>query len=307
MFNPNKDIPSSASLAGLGSVSPNSLRNVWSAGTAGGFTPVHTALVPDLTLPLSMMNRMTAPRSAMSAQANLNPLLNKPVSPPAAPIGNPLGPCADGQDLGDSFDSWTDGNQFSHKNLEAYRMQLWSRMARDSALAKAGVPVDQRPRFFKDTSLVFSDKEEVKPASFDDAAAPVLGNLVQTAITSRLFSAFISAFQNNTNDGLDGDKVSAIFTGKSKLAIVPTEPASPVFNEKLDLSGTLDTDSESDNALARSFSSLHLAGQHGLVDTMPTKMKSGGTSHVASLKRDMCCLTASFGVFNAIHRSQAAR
>jgi hypothetical protein len=209
--------------------------------------------------------------------------------------------------LSDSFDAWTDGTSFSHKSLDAYRMQLWSRMARDSALAKAGVPVEMRPKFFKDSSICLAgDVPKRAPSIADDGAAhvnplvPAMGQVVQQAISTRLFSAFLAAFQNPTKDGLDGDKVSAVFTGQAKLAIVPNDPPSPLLSEKA---------VNAADALEQSFANLKLASQRGLVDQVtPQTSPKIAPKIMRTRSTDECsCSAALSGVFTAIHRTQAAR
>jgi hypothetical protein len=307
VYNPNKDVPSS--LASLGSISPTSLRNMWQgAGAGGGYMSVHTALTPDITLPSSQMaNHQTSPRGQLPPQINMNPLLNK--SPMPRQSTAPLGARGDGQDLSDSFDAWTDGTTFSHKSLDAYRMQLWSRMARDSSLAKAGVPVEMRPKFFKDSSICLaSDAPKRAPSIEDDGAAhvnplvPAMGQVVQQAISTRLFSAFLAAFQNPTKDGVDGDKISAVFTGKAKLAVVPNDPPSPVLSEKAGPVNAAD-------ALERSFANLKLASQRGLVDQVSQHASPKIPPRILRTRSaDECsCSAALSGVFTAIQRTQTAR
>lgn len=328
VYNPNKDVPASAAaLAGLGSISPTSLRNIWGAGgaTGGGYMSVHTAFTPDLTLPPSMTQKMSssppATRSPLPPQVNMNPLMNKPPPHAAVPEHHapiaPLGSRGDGQDLADSFDNWTDGTTFSHKSLEAYRMQLWSRMARDSALAKAGVPSDMRPKFFKDSSICLGGEQQKQkrvPPIDDDGAAhvnpiiPAMGQVVQQAISTRLFSAFLAAFQDPTKDGLDGDKVSAVFTGKSRIAIVSNEPVSPSLNEKAALANADSPTTDAERALEQSFANLKLASQRGLVDKFPTKLnKPPAVIRTRSCEEQCAGRLALSGVFMAVQRSQAAR
>lgn len=242
-FNPRKDLPASTS-ALLNQMSPRS--SLWGEG-AGGYTSVHATFMPDLALPSTM--QLNIPRQ------NLNPHLNVPAEPI---VKTPHPFKSDGNNLGDSFEAWSSETPFSYRSLEAYRMQLWSRMARDASLAKQGVPLDMRPKFLKEpTEIKAAVVAAAAQASTSDQAvpAPVLSNVISSAISTRLFSAFLSAFQSPTGRGLDGDRVAAVFTGKAGLKVVNHGPSSPA--EQPTSSSRSDTDA--DAALAASFAHLKVA------------------------------------------------
>jgi len=247
-FNPRKDVPASTS-ALLNQMSP---RSMWGEGS-GGYTSVHATFMPDLALPPTLS--MNIPRQ------NLNPLLNM-VNEPMSKAPHPFK--SDGNNLGESFDAWSAETPFSYRSLEAYRMQLWSRMARDASLAKQGVPLDMRPKFLKEPT----EEKHASPASSASTAsagiapeavpAPVLSNVISSAISSRLFSAFISAFQAPTGRGLDGDRVAAVFTGKAGLKVV--ENAAPTTTSPAQTATALSkSETEADAALAASFAHLRVA------------------------------------------------
>ncbi|KAI0302798.1 hypothetical protein B0F90DRAFT_1809738 [Multifurca ochricompacta] len=75
-----------------------------SSTTFGGITPVHTVTIPDLLVGAAIKPTL---------QENINPSLNT-----NTPINTPA-----------PFDTFTDANPFTMKMLDAYRMQLWTRMA----------------------------------------------------------------------------------------------------------------------------------------------------------------------------------
>ena len=269
-FNPRKDLPASTS-ALLNQMSP---RSMWGEG-AGGYTSVHTTFMPDLALPSTL--QLNIPRQ------NLNPHLNIPAEP-VTKAPHPFK--SDGNNLGDSFDAWSSETPFSYRSLEAYRMQLWSRMARDASLAKQGVPLDMRPKFLKEPTehkAAVVDAAVVAQASSPDqiATAPVLSNVISSAISTRLFSAFLSAFQSPTGRGLDGDRVAAVFTGKAGLKVVNNGPTSPPLPAAGTTPASSRSDTDADAALAASFAHLKVATESlGIKspDSSSTSTKSLPTS-----------------------------
>ncbi|PCH44673.1 hypothetical protein WOLCODRAFT_139136 [Wolfiporia cocos MD-104 SS10] len=118
--NTQKDMPISPRMGG---------RGFWggaaSAGLGfGGFTPVHTTLVPELGSMLSG-KPLAGPvngRRSPSLQENINPMLNG--ASDKSKEQQPQQP----QQLG-SLDAFMDMNPFSMKTLDPYRMQLWRNMA----------------------------------------------------------------------------------------------------------------------------------------------------------------------------------
>ncbi|KAF9486240.1 hypothetical protein BDN70DRAFT_902719 [Pholiota conissans] len=101
--NTQKDLPSSPRLGG----------RFWGGvGMGGGFTPVHTTLVPDIS---------TVVRKGL--QENMNPALNAHVGLGAASNGIAPNKALPG------FDGFADLNPFTMKTLDAYRMHLWGKMA----------------------------------------------------------------------------------------------------------------------------------------------------------------------------------
>jgi hypothetical protein len=104
--NPHKDLPNSPRMGA---------RGFWGGtgvglGGLGGITPVHTAIIPEWSVLGALAGKPVL-------QENINPSLN----------GNGLGGTNVGGGAG--FDSFAEVNPFTLKALDAYRMQLWGRMA----------------------------------------------------------------------------------------------------------------------------------------------------------------------------------
>jgi hypothetical protein len=115
--NTQKDLPTR-----VGSSTPNGF---WGgvgmgAGGMGGITPVHTTLVPDMSVVLR--------RALME---NINPSLNQHTQAQTQHSPTQSQPGAknvNGGSLG-GFDGFADAHPFTLKTLDAYRMHLWGKMA----------------------------------------------------------------------------------------------------------------------------------------------------------------------------------
>lgn len=257
-FNPRKDVPASTSAL----LQRKSDRSVWGEG-GSGYTSVHATFMPDLSLPPPQAKLGNPPIIGFNTNAprqNMNPFMNATTRSSSTSLFS-----ADGGDLTDSFDAWSTENPFSYRTLEAYRMQLWSRMARDASLARQGVPADMRPKFLKDPSW---SHEKPVPATTttttDNDLVPLMSNLVSSAISTRLLSSFMSAFQGPLGTGVDGDKVSAVFTGKAGLKVVPNHSPRAAHADLPAATGStkaqqLSSDADADAALAQSFAHLKVA------------------------------------------------
>ncbi|KAI9465058.1 hypothetical protein BJY52DRAFT_761872 [Lactarius psammicola] len=113
--NTQKDLPSSPHLA----ASPS--KAFWGGSTAfGGITPVHTTLIPEnFVHPLASVKSLAGVRAhSPTHKDHTNPSLN---SGNASLFANlyKVGP----------FDTFAEANPFTMKMLDAYWMQLWSRLA----------------------------------------------------------------------------------------------------------------------------------------------------------------------------------
>ncbi|WVW78453.1 hypothetical protein I302_100407 [Kwoniella bestiolae CBS 10118] len=219
-FNPRKDLP--ASLKGSWGGNDNMF--------GGGSTICHTMFTPDLVLPPTNSTSTPAPLRSLAdlPRVNLNPRLNDD-APVPAPRGHILAGMGNGQDVSKTFASWSEDTPFSLRSMDSYRMQMWSRLAREAAADKANLAGDMRPKFFVEV------KEEPLPAPSAAAAAQaaVVAAAASNHITTKLANSFFSAFQSGSK--LDTDKLAAVVTGQAKLKVVsstelelPPSPAAQV-------------------------------------------------------------------------------
>jgi hypothetical protein len=178
--NTQKDLPSSPRLA-------SSRGGFWGGqgsnpfGTMGGFTPVHTTLIPDWSISGALAGKglVTPPDSPElsmphSLQENINPALNRTPAvkqQPSSPTLHPTTP----------FDSFTDVNPFTMKTLDMYRMHLWTRMAHQQAMQRQiqsqtnpqqpalnGLAAGLRPHYFT------SSKQPLAPSTTSNALSGLL-------------------------------------------------------------------------------------------------------------------------------------
>jgi hypothetical protein len=166
----------------------------------GGITPVHTVTIPDLIAGAALKPAL---------QENINPALNNSNnvnSVGLSTLGGPGKPAP--------FDSFMDTNPFTMKMLDAYRMQLWTRMAQQqqqqqhqlaaasqyqqqqhpSSPPLSGLAANLRPHYFSST-----------PTKRAAAAAPSLSSLLSGKHHPHTTS----------------------FTSATSASAYPTPPASP--------------------------------------------------------------------------------
>ncbi|KAJ3987016.1 hypothetical protein F5890DRAFT_894082 [Lentinula detonsa] len=121
-------------------------------GVSGGYTPVHTVLMPDLNTNLNIggtnmsigqwVRDVLAANAANSRdgssspegsprplQENMNPVMNVPGAHQEETTPSP------GTGSHNGFEGFVDTNPFTMKTLDAYRMQLWTKMAASSSQA----------------------------------------------------------------------------------------------------------------------------------------------------------------------------
>ncbi|KAF8531380.1 hypothetical protein JB92DRAFT_2851757 [Gautieria morchelliformis] len=198
-------------------------------GGAGGITPVHATLVPDFPA-------FSEKQSQRDQQENINPALNLPCfGGVGTTTPNPKFPLSPFQqpNLGANFDAFADLNPFTLKTLDAYRMQLWGRMAREAGAQqaqqrqRAQSPVQShltsalRPAFFTASSIHSKERDTTKhpsptlsallsgkpsgPSSSTTASASpraaemqpqhaMLASLASQTLLSKMGSAFWDAF-----------------------------------------------------------------------------------------------------------------
>ncbi|KAJ7199169.1 hypothetical protein GGX14DRAFT_662207 [Mycena pura] len=101
----------------------------------GGYTSVHTARIPDLlgaspfaSSPFASAMGQESP-AARHQQENLNPALNGGKVAEVLRTGIGLGLGTGAPNASATGDAFGDANPFTVRNLDAYRMHLWSRMA----------------------------------------------------------------------------------------------------------------------------------------------------------------------------------
>ncbi|PPQ66636.1 hypothetical protein CVT24_006928 [Panaeolus cyanescens] len=260
--NTQKDLPTSPRLG----------NRFWGGvGMGGGITPVHTALVPDIS---------TIVRKGL--QENMNPALNARVG-----LDNqtnmPQKPTLTG------FDGFADMNPFTMKTLDAYRMHLWGKMAAQQQAHHATAPVSpptsnlasgMRPHFIVSptrtnlpstlassgtlsallsgktsassyptpptspqlhTKTITSPKErELQVQREKEQQQAMLAAVASQTIFRKLGGAFWEAFtggsssssSTSSSSNLDADKVKRVLEGKAVLRVVDLEPATPPMTPK---------------------------------------------------------------------------
>lgn len=205
--NTRKDLPASL----------ESSRGFWGGShnnmLGGGSTICHTMFTPDLVLPASSSPPLKS--IADLPRVNLNPRLNE--SDSRMP---PLGSAANGKELGPTFSEWSEGNAFTLRSMDSYRMQMWSRLAREAAADKSNLGADLRPKFFVEAKAPTSTSTTTSTAKgLAPATAAHLASLATSHISTKLASSFWSAF-SGPGARLDTDKLAAVVTGVARLKVV---------------------------------------------------------------------------------------
>lgn len=212
----------------------------------GGFTPVHTTLVPELSLSTLAGKGLLTPSKPL-LQENLNPTLNGQKKPTVAPHSKTTGLHPHSQ-----FDSFADLNPFTMKSMDLYRMNLWSNVGVQKQLQHQqqlhqtpplnGLAADLLPQHFvasttkSSTALVVSSKipNYPKPSHAPEPSHKVtpqeamLASLASQTLLAKLGSAFWEAFSGQSpRKGMDTDKVRKVLEGKAVVRVVDVdEPAS---------------------------------------------------------------------------------
>ncbi|KAA1476126.1 hypothetical protein DENSPDRAFT_853460 [Dentipellis sp. KUC8613] len=138
--NMHKDLPTSPRMG--------SGKAFWGGSAAfGGITPVHTTLIPE-SFAQPLVGKPVTPRNS-SLQENINPSLNGSNTTGLAAAAFGSGPGKAGKPSPAAFDMFADSNPFTMKMLDAYRMQLWTRMAaqqqHQNQLAASQTPAPHKP------------------------------------------------------------------------------------------------------------------------------------------------------------------
>ena len=164
-----------------------------SASTSTGSSPHSTVSVSTFSSASSVSSGSVyshASSSAHSAHAALN--LQQPT--PGDNIA------------GNTFEQWMDANPFSLRSMDSYRMQMWSRLAREAQADKVGLEGDLRPKFYTERAG-------------KDAATVA-------HVTSKIAQSFLGAFSNPTSEagvrgaGKESDKLTSVVTGRAHLKSV---------------------------------------------------------------------------------------
>jgi bZIP-type transcription factor MBZ1 len=179
--NTNKDLPSSPRLAGTRA-------GFWGGqgsspfGTMGGFTPVHTTLVPEWSISGALAGKglVTPPDSPpfilsqRSLQENINPALNNTNDSAMRQQPGNL-------QQANQFDSFTDVNPFTMKTLDMYRTHLWTKLIQQRAPQRqqkqtnsqspplTGLAANLRPQYFAATG-----KQSPVPANTSSSLSTLL-------------------------------------------------------------------------------------------------------------------------------------
>ncbi|KAM0789527.1 hypothetical protein ACM66B_000342 [Microbotryomycetes sp. NB124-2] len=253
--------------------------NSWTTNHfGGGFTSVHTTMLPEINLAAASGNAKPALYTG-----SFNPVLNSLTHDQMAQLpsttshlrGNALelqapreaktAPKGTMEDFFGSNPIWLRADQ-----VEEYRASLYGKLAHNAAGLQASqkmqqstnsttlpLPAGFRPAFFSTPSARFDPPPPYSPShdfapsekttadlvraqsSPADSQAAVVASLATQTLFSRLTSSFFSAFMGDEPSAagrqtLNPDKVAAVLSGQSRLAIVPTETASDV--DSLDLS-----------------------------------------------------------------------
>ncbi|KAF9653736.1 hypothetical protein BDM02DRAFT_3153142 [Thelephora ganbajun] len=243
--NPNKDLPSSPRLVSTRSGFWGGGSNPF--GTMGGFTPVHTTLVPELSLSTLAGKGLLTPPSKPLLQENLNPALNGVKKPTVTPQQEAAGLHSPSQ-----FDSFVDLNPFTMKSMDLYRMSLWSNVGtqkqsqQQQQLHQAphfnGLAAALLPHYFAaattkpSTSPVVPSKTPKYPTpaltpDLSSKATPqeaVLASLASQTLLAKLGSAFWEAFSGQSpRKGVDADKVRKVLEGKAVVRVVDVDEPGP--------------------------------------------------------------------------------
>lgn len=197
----------------LASASTQAARAFWGGSNTmgGGPTICHTMFTPDLVLPPTSASPFDLPR------ANLNPRLNDAALPERMPS---LASVGNAKDTTASFSEWAEENNFSLRSMDSYRIQIWSRLAREAQADKQGLAGDLRPKFYVENKA----QPQPQPHSPEEiATAAHLASLATSHITSQLSQSFWSAFTDSSSSShrLDTDKLVSVVTGRAKLSVTP--------------------------------------------------------------------------------------
>ncbi|KAH7908908.1 hypothetical protein BJ138DRAFT_302640 [Hygrophoropsis aurantiaca] len=262
-YNPHKDLPTSPRLGA---------RTFWGGLGAGGITPVHTTLVPPIAVSSAVLAGKTPviANSSVSSilqgtpsvlQENINPGLNPISSKTAMEKKGTLGvPGFNPLSTPGGFDSFTEMNPFTLKTLDAYRMQLWGKMAaqqqqhhhhaqqaqqnfgQQAQFASGGIIGGLRPHYIASKASGLSGKASTSTSALPPASTvpskeqAYAAALASQTLLGKLGSAFWEAFSGSSSSPSlghgqakgqqwDAEKVRKVLEGKAVVRVVDVEPA----------------------------------------------------------------------------------
>lgn len=256
--NTQKDLPTSPRLSN---------RAFWGGLGGIGVTPVHATFVPPIAVlaakasptPFSGGSPILKPsifyeetiRSRV-LQENLNPGLNSSsyrgliekkgsanINPALTNLNSTIG-----HGVG-AFDTFSDINPFSFKTLDAYRMQLWGKMAaqqhhqpqpQQHPTQPHGLAANLRPHFFNSANSA----SKAKAAYPTPPASPKLPSkehvaaaaIASQTLFSKLGSAFWEAFSGSpahpsASKNWDAEKVRKVLEGRAVVKVVDVDVPPP--------------------------------------------------------------------------------
>ncbi|KAH0834732.1 hypothetical protein J3R83DRAFT_10292 [Lanmaoa asiatica] len=249
--NTQKDLPTSPRLSN---------RAFWGGLGGIGITPVHTTFVPPIAVlaakpsptPFSGGSPILKPSifyeetiRSRALQENLNPALNPSslrglvekkgsanINPALANLNSTVG-----HGVG-AFDTFSDLNPFTFKTIDAYRMQLWGKMAAQQHAYQPqpqphGLASNLKPHFFNSTSKANTayptPPASPKLPSKEHAAAAAIAS--QT-LFGKLGSAFWEAFSGSpshtsASKNWDAEKVRKVLEGRAVVRVVDVDAPVP--------------------------------------------------------------------------------
>ena len=211
--NTHKDLPTSPRLAASGSASAFWGGQTGFGGLGGGITPVHTAIIPETNFGTPKLGENINPNLNHAPQTNvvMSHILAQLSGMDSAnsntmPYGS-SGAGAGAAGFG-GFDSFVDVNPFTLKTLDAYRMQLWSRIALQSQ--------QQRGRYPSPPST--SSSPHSSPSSSPNPGMSGLSGLA-SGLRPQYFASV------NPSNPTASRPFTGLFGGKG--GYLPTPPTSP--------------------------------------------------------------------------------
>ncbi|KAF5370393.1 hypothetical protein D9758_006920 [Tetrapyrgos nigripes] len=265
--NIHKDLPTSPRLGGSSFWGGVSQAGFGLGGMGGGYTPVHRVLMPDLSVSQWVKDVVAAnaaaaalnsPPANPALQENMNPMLNQSHSPPSSPEIKQE----------PSFEGFADSNLFTMKTLDAYRMQLWTKMAAQQQQQHHHHHVHaqqpQQPqhqhqhqqREFSPSPFTLPSHQpqsghphlnglasSLKPAYFVNSNKP---NLSSSSSSSRpIMGSTLSALLAGKHSGSSSSSHSYSWSPSNAASAYPSPPSSP------NLSGKKPTSSSSSSTISQ--------------------------------------------------------